>query len=452
MAYKNSDLLHGNISRSIFSFCIPLIIGSLLQVFFNMADQIVLGQMAGGVALASVGACSTVVGLIVNFFVGLSSGVTVVLSRAVGMNDNEACKRIISTAFISSLIVGAIAAGGAIPFASPLLRLTKCPEVCFADARTYTLIYYSGIPAITVYNFSAGILRATGDSRRPTFYMVIAGALNLVLNITLCLIMQNKVAAVAIATVVSQLLGAVLTVKRLLNMEQVYRLSFSHLKFSNDIFLKFLRYGVPNGFCSSLYNIANLQVQAGINAFGTDAIAGHAAAASIDSLITPFVGSFGITTATMVGQNIGAGNRERVKQSIFVNMAYSVSIACVLCFSVYLFRIPLIKLYVPDSPGAIEYAVIRMQWVLLWFGVNAFNNILINTLNAFGYSVFAMISNIITTVVFRTFWMQLLYPHYPTFRTIMMCYTVSWCMTVVLYSIAFSYVFTRFLHGKTKKL
>lgn len=452
MAFNNSDLMHGNISRSIFSFCVPLIIGSLLQVFFNMADQIVLGQMAGGVAIASVGACSAVAGMVVNFLVGLSGGVSVVLSRAVGMNDNELCRDIISTTFLSSVLIGVFASAAAMPFAGPLLRLTQCPDECYRNALTYTLIYYSGIPVITVYNFCAAVLRSTGDSRRPTIYMVIAGALNLALNVALCTVMNNKVAAVAIATVISQALGAVLTVRRLLVMGEAHRQDIRHFRFSPGVLGKILRYGVPSGLCSCLFNIANLQIQAGINAYGTDAIAGHAAASSVESLLSPFVGSFGITTATMVGQNLGANNRDRVTRSFFTNMAYSVSIACVLSLVIYLFRLPLIRLYVPDAPGAVEYAVIRMHWVLLWFGVNALNNILISTLNAFGYSFFAMISNILTTIVFRTFWMQIVYPHFTSYRTIMICYTVSWCLNTLLYTSAFLYVYIRFLHGKTKKI
>lgn len=449
---KKTDLLNGNITKSIFGYCIPLVIGSMLQVCFNMADQIVLGQMAGGVALASVGACAQVVGLIVNFFVGLSSGVGIVLARHIGMQDDEYCKKIISTAFTASIGLGVFASLIAFPLAKPLLNITGCPVQCYDGALTYTYIYYAGIPAITVYNFCAAAIRTTGDSKRPTVYMVTAGALNLILNITFCILFNNKVAAVALATVISQLLGAVLCVTRLIKMREFYRLELRHLVFRFSIFGKIMRYGIPGGFCSSLYNIANLQVQAGINSYGTDAVAGHAAASSIESIVSVFIGGFNTTVSTMVGQNVGAGNKDRVHKSIYYCMAYSVSVVAVLSVAVYMFRFPLIKLYVPDAPGATEYAVGRMQWVLLWFAMHAYYNIYSAALNAFGYTSFVMFSNIISTVVFRTIWMQFIYPMNKTYIMIMICYTISWGIMAVGNTITFSYVYSRYKKGYVRKI
>lgn len=449
---KNVDLLNGNITKSIFSYAIPLVIGSVMQVFFNMADQIVLGQMAGSVALASVGACAQVTGIIVNFFVGLSAGVGIVLARYIGMGDKEYSKKIISTAFVASIGLGLFAASIAYPLAKPLLNITRCPSECYDGAFTYANIYYSGIPGITVYNFCAAVIRTTGDSKRPTIYMIIAGATNLLLNIILCFIMQNKVAAVALATDIAQLLGAVLCIIRLVRMQEDYRLELKHLTFKFVIFGKIMRYGIPSGFCSCLYNIANIQVQAGINSYGTDAIAGHSAAASIESLIAPFIGSFSTTVSTMVGQNAGAGNKDRVRKSIYYSMGYSVSIVAVLSVIVYLLRVPLIGLYAPGNPGVIEYAAGRMQWVLLWMSLHAFYNMYSAALNAFGYSSFVMLSNIFSTVVFRTFWMQLVYPRHETYIMIMMCYTVSWGLMAIGNTSAFAYVYGRYKKGYLRKI
>ena len=452
MANRKNDLVNGPIIKNIFSFCIPLVLGSLLQVFFNMADQIVLGQMAGSVALASVGACGNVVGILVNFFIGLSGGVGVVLARSVGRGDDAACRSIVGTAFSSSVMIGLAALAAAIPAAAPLLKLTQCPAECYDGALTYTYIYSLGIPVITVYNFCATAIRVTGDSRRPTLYMVTGGALNVVLNIVLCLVMQNKVAAVAIATVVSQTLSAFLTVRRLVRLNENYRLELKHPAFDGSVFFKFLRYGIPSGFVGCLFNIANLQLQAGINSFGTDAIAGHSAACSVESLISPFVAGFAVTASTMVGQNLGAEKPDRVKKAIVYNELFSIGVACVLSVIVYAVRIPLLKLYVPDAPDAIIFAETRMKCVLLWFGVNAASSVVSQTLNAYGYSVFVMISNILSTIVFRTFWMQLVFPKVGTFMVIMQCYTVSWWITLTCNAVFLCWVYSRYKKGRVRNL
>lgn len=446
------DMTQGNMTRNIFAYAIPLIIGSLLQNLFNVTDQVVLGQMAGGVAVASVAACNNMVSLVIGFFVGLGAGGTVVLARSIGARDDKRSKEVISTAMISAVGIGIAASCIALPFISPFLSVTKCPADCIDGARTYAFIYFLSVPAITVYNFGASTLQVTGDSKRPTIYIICAGAFNAVLNIVLCLVLENKVVAVAVATVASQVLGAFLTVRRLTKLGESYRLDLRSLTFRKEIFGKILRYGIPSGFNGSLYGIANVQVQKGINAYGAVAIAGHSAAISVESAVSSFISGFSITAQTMVGQNLGADNRERVKKSIFTVMAYSVSITVVLSFALYLFRRPLVHLCVPDKPEALEYAVLRMQHVLLWCGVNAYNNVLASSLNSFGYSAFTMVGNICSTILFRTFWMQVIYPRFESFRTIMLVYTIAWGINAVMFSAAFAIVYSRFKRGKIRKM
>ena len=451
MKTERIDMTQGNMTKTIFSYAVPLIVGSLLQNLFNITDQIVLGQMAGGVAVASVGACTTMVSLVIGFFVGLGAGATVVLARAIGSKDDARAKNIISTAMISAVGIGVVASCIALPCISPFLELTKCPSDCIDGANIYASIYFLSVPAITVYNFGASTLQVTGDSRRPMTYIILAGAVNLVLNIILCFILENKVIAVAAATVASQILGAFLTVRRLTKLTESYRLEFRSLTFSKEIFGKIIRFGIPSGFNGSLFALANLQVQAGINSYGSSAIAGHSAAISIESIVSAFISGFSVTTQTMVGQNLGAGNKERVKKSIVYLMRYSASIVFVLSITIYFLRRPLVHLCVPEA-AALEYATLRMQHVLLWCVVNTYNNVLAGALNAFGYSAFTMIGNICSTIILRTFWMQVIYPHFTSFRTIMLCYTAAWCTNAVLFSIAFAVVFSRYKKGKLIKM
>ncbi len=446
------DMTRGSITGNIFFYAIPLIVGSLLQTFFNVADQVVLGQMAGGDAVASVASLANMILIVIGFFVGLGAGATVVLARSIGSNDEKRSKDVISTAMVSAVGIGIFASIIALPCVGLFLRATDCPSECLEGAKIYAYIYFLSVPAITVYNFGASVLQVTGDSARPMTYIILAGASNVVLNILLCLILENKVIAVAVATVVSQVLGVFLVVRRLTRLKEAYRLDLRSLTFDVGIFGKILRYGIPSGFNGSLFAISNVQVQKGINFYGAEAIAGHAASVNIESVVTAFMNGFGITAQTMVGQNLGAGKKDRVKKSIFYNMGYSMLIAAALCVLLYLFRRPLVELCVPDMPDAFSFAENRMRHVLLWCAVNAYNTVLLNVLNAFGYSAFTMIGNICSTILFRTFWMQIIYPRFTSFSTIMLCYTIAWWINAVLFSVAFAVVYTRFVKGKVKRL
>lgn len=447
---RNLDLTKGKITPTIFQYCIPIILGSLIQVMFNMTDKIVLGQMAGGDAVASVGAVGPISQMIVNFLVGLGGGVTVILARAIGAHDAERARRIISTAILSTVFLGIFGIAVAMPLALPLLVLTKCPAECFDGAYTYIMIYYSAIPAIIVYNFGASILRVSGDSTRPTVYLILAGVLNVILNVILCIVLTQKVAAVAIATLASQVLGAVLVVTRLVRMKEDYRLDPRRLTFDRSAFGKILYYGIPNGFSTSLYCIANLQVQSGINSFGPAAIAGNSAGGDIEGLLASFTGGFSQGTLAMVGQNLGAENPRRVRESFWYTLIWSMTVTGALSAVVVLFRVPFLRLFVPDRPEAIPYGLSRMWHTTALYALNAVNAVLAAMLNAFGYSTFTMVSSLTSTLAFRTVWMQLIYPHFPTFDNIMLCFTIAWIISFVTLGSMVVYVYTSYNKGKLK--
>lgn len=445
------DLTEGKVTPTIFRYCIPIILGSLLQVMFNMADKIVLGQMAGGDAVASVGACSTICLMIVNFFVGLGGGVTVILARAIGARDHDRSRLIIGTAVLASAALGIFAMLIALPLARPLLELTKCPPECFDGAITYITIYYCSVPAIIVYNFGASILRVSGDSRRPTVYLIWAGLLNVVLNVLLCFLLRQKVAAVAFATMASQTLGAVLVVRRLTRLEEDVRLDFRTIRFDRRVFFQILRYGIPSGFTSSLYCIANLQIQSGINSFGSAAIAGNSAGGDIEGLLAAFTSGFSHGTLAMTGQSIGADKRNRVRSSFWYTMLWSTAVTSVLAAVVMIFRVPLVRLFVPDMPEALPFAMSRMYHVTALYTINAVNAIFSAFLNAFGYTLFTMISSLLSTILFRTIWMQLIYPRNPTFDNIMLCFTIAWLISLAALGTMTAIVYVRYNRGKMKK-
>ncbi len=452
MAKNKADIVNGSMTRTIFTFTIPLIVGTMIQVLFNMADQVVLGQMAGTNAVASVGACGTVTMLIVNFFCGLAGGVTILLARAIGAGDDERSGRILSTAVISACGVGLLGMTIALPLAGPLLRLTECPADCFDGAALYLRIYYSAVPAIVIYNFGSAVLRVSGDSQRPMYYLIFAGALNVVLNVILCLILTEKVAAVAIATMVSQALGAVLVIRRLFRMEESWHLRLNALHFDGELFGKMLRYGIPNALNSSLFCIANLQTQAAINSFGTEALAGYSAACNLGGFPSAFSNSFAVTTMTMVGQNLGAQKRERVNRSFLLTLFYSSLLSEICGLGIFLFRYPLLGLYVPESRAAVEYGIVYLIHVTALHGICAAHQTFSSYLNAFGYTTMTLITSIFSTIVFRTIWIQLFFPLVRTFAFVMATFTIAWLLCFFINGFASVVVHRRYQRGLVRKL
>ena len=452
---KKADLTDGAMTATIFTFCVPLIIGSMIQVLFNMADQMVLGRMAGPVAVASVGACTNAINLVVNTLQGLSVGVTVLLTRALGAREHDYAKRIISTAILAALGIGLFGALTGFFCASPLLRVTNCPENAFRGAMIYIIIYFASTPVIILYNYSAAILRVTGDTARPALYMLFAGLLNVLLNILLCLILPEKVVAVAVATLASQALGAFLTLRRLRSLGEDYRLELRHMVFDRTIFLKLLRYGVPSAINSCVYPLANMLVQGNVNAFdpvnGTST-AGFAVASNVNGILSAVGVGFQHTVTAMVGQNLGAEKPKRVSRSILLCLAYGWMLIGVLTALLMIFREPLLQFYLPDSPEAIEYAKIDMNNLTVFYFVTFTGGVFGSSLNAFGYSFLTGTNTFVGTVVFRPIYLGTVFAAEPTFDALMRIFPVSWALISLAHLTAFSVVYIRYRHGKLKKL
>lgn len=443
------------LNRAIFTFCIPLIISNLVQVLFNMADQIVLGQMAGSTAVASVGACSNSIYVVISTLQGLSVGVTILLTRALGAEDHEQSRRIINTSILTAVGVGLLGTAIGIPLASPLLRATGCPENVFDGAMIYITIYFASASVIILYNFSAAILRSTGDSTRPSIYLILAGALNVILNVILCLILPEKVAAVAIATLVSQAFGAFLTIRRLCVIREDYRLDLRHLSFDARILRKLLRYGIPSAVNSAVYPLANLLIQTNVNSFspilGT-ATAGYSAGASLNGINSAISIGFNQTTGAIVGQNIGAEKPQRVHRSIFLCMLYGTLICLAVSAVLFLFRRQILRLYLPDSEEAIEYGVIYMKNLTLFFFLPVLNNVLGSALNAYGYSLFNGLCSLIATIGFRPLYIYTIFRWYPTFDVLLRSFPISWALLLAVHAVVFAVVHIRYLHGKVRRL
>ena len=450
LSKKNVDATRGSLIPLIFAYTIPLIISTLVQSLFNAVDLAVLGNMADTAAVASVGATTAIVHLIVHTFVGLSSGTKIILARLIGMKDSPSIKKTVNTSLLSAVWIGVVVAAFGLVFAPDFLRLTNCPSECFDGALVYIRIYLLGAPAILLYNYGSAVLTSAGDTQRPLYYIIAGGLLNVVLNIILCLILPEKVMAVAIATIAAQVLGAALVLHRLRVMDGDCKLVIREMRFNWGAFGKIIRYGAPIAFAQMLYPLSNLQIQSAINSFGVAATAGSSAAGTIEAIPSAFGGSFASTTSVFMGQNIGAGKPTRVKRSFWLCSVIGIGLSLVIGVSIYFTGEFWLSLLVDKD--AIAFGMIRMFYLMLFYFIAVAKACVSHAIQVYGYPLADSITSISGVLLFRVFWMALIYPHYQTFDNLMLCFLVSWTITLFVNSIILAVVSARYKKGIFKKL
>lgn len=456
---KGIDITGGPIAKSMFIYALPIILGSLIQVAFNAADLMVVGKMGGLNSSAAVGAVSPIVSLCVTSFIGLSVGINAVLARSLGHKDNERTSRVVNTSIIFAAGLGLFIILACFLFSGSLLKVVNCDEDYIAGAELYLKIYAIGVPAILIYNFAAAIIRSMGDTTNPFIYLVISGASNVGLNILLCLVMDNKVAAVAIATTASQLVGAILTFVHLVRLDSEVAFNIKKLSFSFSELWAILKVGMPSAFNSALFSLSNLQMHAAINSYGTAATAGNGAATNLETLVSAFVSGFNVSTVSFVGQNVAANNPRRVKKSIISAFVMSTSIAFVVSMLLYGFAEYTLWLYLPDTPdgvAGITYGISRMKFVCRFYAVAAISNIIVSSLQAFGYSFIPMMNSIVTVLCFRIFWLEVIYPRLDaiehTIDNVYVCFTISWLLSLLAHAVMFTIISLRYRNGKVRRI
>ncbi len=440
---KDIDATQGPIFKNFVIYAIPIAVGSIIQALFNAADMMVLGKMASSIAVASVGATTTIASLLVNTFIGLSGGTQVVLSHAYGSHDRERIKKTVNTSIILAVVLGIVLTVVGISYAEWFLRMTKCPSDCFNGAVIYLKIYFLAIPMILIYNYGSAIIRVSGDTQRPLYYLIACGLLNVILNVILCLVLTEKVAAVAIATLASQVLGAILVMVRLCTIQSDFKFDIKNLCFDFSVLKKILFIGIPAALNSSLYSISNLQIQSAINSFGSAATAGNTAATNVESFIGSFSNAIGLTCLTFVGQNIGANKKDRIKKTIRVSFICAASTGLVLGMGAFLIGRPLLSLFISDDMTAIEYGYIRMKYILTVYSIGSVNNVIGSVLQAFGHAEMPMLNSVFSVLILRFVWMGIIYPNFQTLNNLYFCYTVSWTLSFIIGFTLFSIVYPR---------
>ncbi len=425
---RNVSLTEGPILPSVIVYAIPIVLSGMLQILFNAADLAVVGIFSHtGAATAAVGATGSIISLIVNTVMGLSVGVNVMLSRSLGAGDRESSSRTVHTALLLSSVSGIIIAVIGVLIARPAMIATDCPSGALDMAVQYMIIYFIGAPGIMVYNFGSAILRTKGDTKRPLYFLALSGVVNVVMNIIFVAAFHMEAAGVALATTISQCLAAYLTVRSLMSQEDETHLDLGRLKIHKKELLGIIRYGLPSGITQAMYSISNVQIQSAINSYGESAVSGNSACGSLEGFVMAGTSAFNAATVAFVGQNVGAGNKKRVKRSFLTCLCVSVVYALVLGFAIFIFVEPLVRnIYLPKDPKGVEVAAIRAMFMFTTYSIPAMMNIFAGTSQAFGYATPLMINSIIGIFGIRTVWMQFVYPKSPSLGMLYICYPMTW--------------------------
>lgn len=432
---KRNQITEGVIWKQLLLFFFPIVFGTFFQQIYNTADTIVVGRFVGKEALAAVGgSVNQIVNLIVEVFVGLTSGAAVVVSQFFGAQDRKNLDKTVHTSFAFSLAAGAIIGVAGFLLSDAVLEAMNTPVELMADSRTYLHIYFMGIVFNLVYNMGASVLRAMGDSRRPLYVLMTACILNIVLDIVLVVAAGMGVRGVAIATVSCQGVSAVLVTGMLMRDHGFFRLEIKKIRFYGASLKAILRIGVPAGIEAAMYCVANIVIQVFVNRLGTDYVAAWGTFGKIDAVFWMVVNAFSIAITTFVGQNYGAGKTRRMRKSVRVCLGMSYSSAILLSGLLIVFAEPLYRLFTTDNQ-VVEIGVYMMRYLMPSYFLYVAIGILSGALRGAGKVLVPVILTCGGVCIMRIAWMLAVLPVFPGIETIMLSYPVSWGITAVLFVI-----------------
>lgn len=428
----SNSITEGSIWKQLLLFFFPILMGSFFQQMYTMADTIIVGRALGTQALAAVGSSSSLINLVCGFFIGLSSGATVLLSQYFGAGDGGGTQRALHTGMVLSLILGILTILLGLYLGPAILRLIRTPETCMAEATVYTQVYFTGSIASMAYNMGTGMIRAMGDSRRPTLFLIFSCFLNILLDLLFVSCLELGVAGAAAATVVSQHISALLVILYLCRLPRAYRLRPDHLSLHPGMVRRILLIGIPAGLQFITYDFSNLISQSSINSFGDVAGAAWIAYIKSDSIIWMVMAAFGAAITTFVGQNYGARKYDRIRQGTWVCMALCTGPVVLLCALEVVFREWILGIYTTD-PQVIRTGARIIAWAVPFCFLFIPVEVLGGAMRGTGYS---LVPTLITTVfacVFRVAWVWLVVERWHSLLLLVLCYPVSWLLCAIVF-------------------
>ena len=428
-----NQITEGVIWKQLLIFFFPILFGTFFQQLYNTADAIIVGNFVGKEALASVGgSASTIINLLVGFFVGLSSGATVIISQYYGADNRRRVSDSVHTAIALAIAGGVVIMLIGLVSARFALAAMGTPDDILSLSLTYMKIYYLGTIPSMIYNMGSGILRAVGDSRRPLYFLIASCLVNIVLDLLFVAVLDMGVAGAAIATIASQFFSAILTLIALLRTQDSYRLIVSKIRFHRDLLFDIIKIGLPAGLQSAMYSISNLLIQSSINSFGTDTIAAWTAYGKVDSIFWMIMGAYGVSITTFAGQNFGAGKYDRIKKSVRICLGLAAVTSLFLSFIVLNFGGTILLLFTRDT-NVINICIGMMRVVSPAYITYICIEILSGTCRGCGDSFFPMLLTCFGVCVLRILWITIAVPLRHEVATVAFSYPLTWTITSILF-------------------
>lgn len=445
---KHIDMVNGPILKNMIIFAIPVMLASLIQIVFNALDLVFAGQFCGTEGLTAVGSTTALTSLITSVFLGLGVGVNVAMAHALGSKNNEAVSRVVHTAIPLALVGGFLLFAFGFFFSKPILSAMDTDPTIIDTAVTYMKIYFVGCIPMLVYNFSAGIFRAGGDSETPMKLIILAGIINLCLKPFFILVLKMDVMGIATSTAITHLISASLSITILMKKNDACRFEIKKMRFHKDELLRLLALGIPAGIQSSMFSISNVLIQSAVNGIGNTLgqafIAGNAAANNIENALNAIVHSVYQASINFTGQNVGKGNVPRVKKIFKTSLMMVAVLGCVVCTFVFIFRYPLLSVYTPDVDAITLGVKYRLMFVCVPYFLFGIQDTMAGSIRGMGASVSPTVISILCICALRVAWQYTVYPTVGTVESLFISYAISWITAGVANAICYAVVFKRF--------
>ena len=448
--FKNKyqiDMCRGPLFYKIVLFAVPLILSSIVQLLFNAADLIVIGRFAPHEAMAAVGATASLTQLIINIFIGFSVGTNVLVANFYGAKDRKNISRTVHTAIFLSLTGGLVMALAGLVLAKPMLILMATPENVLPKACVYMWIYFAGMPAIMLYNFGSAVLRAVGDTRRPLYFLLLAGFVNVILNLFFVLICGMDVGGVALATMISQGIAGVLVLRCLMSARDACRVRLRNLRIDPGILKRMLWIGLPAGIQGSFFSLSNITIQSTINSFGSQAIAGTTAAISLEGFGQIGSDAFHQAAVCFTGQNLGGRQFKRIRQSV-IYCLLSTFVYCSIMGYGMLFNGKYLLGIFTSAPEIITWGILRMKFLFTTLFICGAMNVICGALRGLGHSVAPAVTTFLGACVLRIVWVYTIFPLYPSMENLLLSYPISWGLTAIANALCLYWVYKKICSQK----
>lgn len=426
------DMIHGPLVGNILLYAFPLMLSGVLQLLFNAADVIVVGRFAGPQALAAVGSTGSLTGLLTNLFIGISIGTNVLVARYYGAQNYKSIKETIDTSIITAFFGGLFLVLVGLFASRPMLSLMGTPDDVIDLSVLYMQIFFAGMPFQMLYNFGAAILRSVGDTRRPLYFLTIAGVINVLLNLLFVIVLEMSVAGVALATIISQGVSCVLVLRCLIQSDSIVRLDVKDLKFSMNKMIAMLKVGLPAGFQGIVFSISNMLIQSSVNSFGSTVMAGNTAATNVEGFVYTAMNALYQTNLSFTSQNYGAKNHKRIDKVLIVCLVIVVIVGFVIGNGAYLLGNTLLGFYSTDAE-VIQYGLNRMGIIAVSYFICGMMDVMVGSIRGLGYAVMPMIVSLLGACALRVVWVLTIFQVYHTQFSLYISYPISWTVTFLVH-------------------